>query len=285
MKILMIGSGKGSWIMRGEQLGAAMGARVTSAPTDADFQWADRVVLVKKHATTHAPRAHRFGKPIVWDALDFWSQPAHNGYKQDAATFALHSHIKIIKPALVIGATQAMTRAAEGLGVPAAYLPHHSWAGLVPTAPREHVAVVGYEGNPAYLGRWHGWLTDACSQRGWSFVVNPPNLSDVDILVALRDGPWDGWICREWKSGVKVVNAIAAGRPLISQPSAAVGELYGDATILDRRDDLEFALDEAAGNRDVYFKVNVDRSKTLTLEAVAARYSEILSTVGASCTA
>ena len=32
MKILICGAGKGSWTMRGQQLGAAIGARVTSAP-------------------------------------------------------------------------------------------------------------------------------------------------------------------------------------------------------------------------------------------------------------
>lgn len=255
-----------------------MGARVTSSPTDEDFTWCDLVVLVKKHATTFAPRAHRAGKPIVWDALDFWSQPAHNKYQQDAATLTLQSHIKVIKPALVIGATKAMTEAARAF-CPADYLPHHSWAGLVPTPPREKVSVVAYEGNPMYLGRWHKALTDACEFRGLRFVVNPQNWADVDIVVALRDGAWDGWICRQWKSGVKVVNAIAAGRPLITQPTAAAGELMGDATFIEKIDDVGYALDEAAANTDVFYESGRERSKPLTLDAVAADYLRILEKV------
>lgn len=287
MKVLIAGAGKGSWVMRGQQLGAAIGARVTSSPTDDDFAWCDLVVLIKKHAVSLAPRAHKAGKPIVWDALDFWSQPAQNSYNEASATLALKAHINVIKPALLIGATQAMARAAKAIGVAAEYLPHHSWAGLVPTSPREHVAVVAYEGNPAYLGRWHGWLTEACSKRGWEFAVNPKDLSSADIIVAFRDGPWDGWICREWKSGVKSVNAIAAGRPFISQRSAARAELWPAGSIVETPDALEAELDIWAlkGSRAEAYELGGHLSPALTLESVAARYLEILSTVGASCTA
>lgn len=284
MKILICGAGKGSWVMRGQQLGAALGARVTSSPTDEDFAWCDVVVLIKKHATTHAPRAHKAGKPIVWDALDFWSQPAHNSYKADAATFALQTHIKMIRPALVIGATQAMADAA-GTFVPAAYLPHHSWLGLEPTPPRDEVQVVAYEGNPIYLGRWQGWLTEACEKRGWKFVVNPANLSAADIIVAFRDGIWDGWICREWKSGVKVVNAIAAGRPLLTQNSAAYREIDPDPAFIEHPNMLNDGLDECEQFRDVAARAAIEVAPRYTLNAVAARYLEILSSVEASCSA
>ena len=46
MNVLMVGAGGGSWQMRGEQLGAAIGARVRLSPTTDDFTWADVVVLV-----------------------------------------------------------------------------------------------------------------------------------------------------------------------------------------------------------------------------------------------
>lgn len=287
MNILIVGAGKGSWVMRGQQLGAAIGARVTSSPTDGDFAWCDLVILIKKHAVTFAPRAHKAGKPIVWDALDFWSQPAQNSYNEASATLALRSHINVIKPALVIGATQAMATAAEKCGVAAAYLAHHSWAGLVPTPPREHVGVVAYEGNPAYLGRWHGWLTEACRKRNWEFAINPNDLSAADIIVAFRDGPWDGWICREWKSGVKIVNAIAAGRPLIAQPSAAARELEPVGAVIDLPTVLDDELDHFApvSNRILPSQWGREHAPAFTLEAVAGRYLEVLSTVGASCTA
>lgn len=280
MKILICGAGKGSWEMRGIQLGAALGARVTSSPTDADFAWCDLVILVKKHAVTFAPRAHKAGKPIVWDALDFWAQPAQNSYTRDAALLALHNHAKVIKPALIIGATEAMAADAAALGFRSAYLPHHSWAGLVPTPPREVVGTVAYEGNPAYLGRWHGWIKEACERRGWLFDINPANLSKADIIVAFRDGPWDGWICREWKSGVKIVNAMAARRPIFTQPSAAERELNQDGAVIDSRDDLDASFD---------FWSPLERRDDLLpghrygIETVSAQYLSILSTVEASC--
>lgn len=285
MKILICGAGKGSFEMRAVQLGAALGARVTSSPTDEDFAWCDLAVLVKKHAVTFAPRAHKAGKPIVWDALDFWSQPAQNSYTRDAALLALQNHAKVIQPALIIGATQAMTRDAESLGWKAAYLPHHSWAGLVPTPPREVVSTVAYQGNPAYLGRWHGWLSEASQKRGWSFVVNPANLSDADIIAAFRDGIWDGWICREWKSGVKVVNAIAAGRPLISQYTAAVSEMAPIGFEVDSEDRLSFALDFCALpiQRAGAYEAGKNVAPSHTVDAIAARYRSILSTVEAPC--
>lgn len=284
MNVLIVGNGKGSWIMRGQQLGAAIGARVTSSPTDADFKWADRVVLIKKHATTFAHRAHRYGKPIIWDALDFWSQPAHNSYREEAALVTLKAHIDVIRPSLVIGATEAMARAAQRF-CPAAYLPHHSWAGLAPTPPRESVQVVAYEGNALYLGRWHGWLLEACQKRGWTFVVNPSRLSIADIVVAFRDEQWDGWLCREWKSGVKVVNAIAAGRPLISQGSAARRELPTTGATVESLTDLDHALDVCASplNRGIWFDHNANRAPLLTLDVIAKRYTEILATVEVSC--
>lgn len=280
MNILICGNGKGSWEMRGIQLGAALGARVTSAPTATDAAWCDVAVLVKKHAAGMAPLFHRCGKPIVWDALDFWSQPAQNGVTEAGALDLLKAQIATIRPTLVIGATQAMARAAAQF-CRADYLPHHSWAGLVPTPPRETVQTVAYQGNALYLGRWHGWLTDACQKRGWRFVVNPENLSDADIIVAFRDGPWDGWICREWKSGVKVSNAVAAYRPIIMQNCAAARETYGPSKA-ETREELARWFDEWA---PFEYRDDLLPGNPFTLDTVAARYRDILATVGAPCTA
>lgn len=278
MNILMVGAGKGSWQIRGQQLGAELGAVVTSTPTEAEFAWCDVVVLVKKHALSLAPTAHRFGKPIVWDALDFWAQPAENRVSEATARTMLANSIHAIKPALVICATDAMASACDGV-----YLPHHSRPGLMPTPARETVKTVAYEGNPAYLGRWLGWVSDACAKRRWHFVLNPASLSDADIVVAFRDGPWDGWICREWKSGVKVVNAIAAGRPLIGQESAACRELLPQGTMVNAPQELDNAFDYWA---DLEPRQSITAiCSALPVSAVAHRYREILSTVGRPCAA
>lgn len=282
MNILIVGSGKGSWAMRGEQLGTAIGARVRVTPSADDWGWANLVVLVKRAVFgAHVADAHRYGLPITWDALDFWQQPGQNGLDAVAARGLLASILARVRPALVIGATEAMARDAAGV-----CLPHHAWSGLAPTPTRQAVQAVGYEGNPTYLGCWHGLLQRACAARGWQFVVNPPHLGAVDLLVALRDGCWDGWMCREWKSGVKVVNAIAAGRPLISQDCAAVRELQPAGSIIASPDDLDGALDAWAGRlaRQAVVDASIARVDALSLESVAHRYRSLLEDVGvAAC--
>lgn len=282
MNILIVGSGKGSWSMRGLQLGAALGARVTSAPSDADWRWADRVVLVKRAGVSFAPIARQFSVPIVWDAIDCWNQPADNQCTDRQALALLENQIRAIRPALTIGATRAMAEAVGGV-----YLPHHSWDGLRPLPASERVRTVGYEGNAIYLGAWKKRLEAACAHRGWTFVVNPQDLRAMDILVAFRDGPWDGWMCREWKSGVKVVNAIAAGRPLLSQASAAVREIQPPGSIMETVEQLETALDEWSSLRARVSVVEQCRrlAPDYRIEAVAASYREILQRMEASCAA
>lgn len=238
MNVLIVGAGKGSFAIRGEQIGAALGARVTSGPTDGDWRFADVCVLVKNYGARFASQAHAAKVPIVWDAVDFWRQPAENGSDEIRANVLLKAQLNEIRPALTIGATEAMAQAAGGICVP-----HHSREGLTPEPARARVQVVAYEGNALYLGAWRNRLERACQSRGWSFVINPPDLRVADIVVAFRDGPWDGWICQEWKSGVKVVNAIAAGRPVIGQPTAAMRELQPPKSLVEDPAHLSAAFD------------------------------------------
>jgi hypothetical protein len=273
MNILILGRGKGSWEMRGQQLGAAMKARVTSSPSDADWHWAERVVFVKRADPVWMARAKALGLPVVWDALDFWAQPTENSLSEATARDRLRLNQDRIQPVLTIGATQAMAEAARGF-----YLPHHGRRGVQPTLTREHVKVVGYDGNGMYLERWGLALQQACRKRGWVFVINPIDLSQVDILVALRGGQWDGWICREWKSGVKLVNAILAGRPIITQATAAQRELRPAGSVVADLADLPDALDRWAslGAREAVIIESLHRTSELSLSSIADRYQRVL---------
>jgi hypothetical protein len=273
MNLLMVGRGKGSWEIRGHQLGNAMGARVTSTPSDADWHWAERVVFVKRPDPTWIARAHALRIPIVWDPLDFWRQPAENGCTDDRARALLRRQIDMIQPVLVIGATQAMADAAEGI-----YIPHHARPGLRPTLAHQALQIVGYEGNALYLGRWAGVLQQMCRANGWTFVINPPDLADVDVVAAFRDGPWDGWICREWKSGVKVVNAVAAGRPVLTQATAAFREIQPVGQIVEDIRDLPAALDlwRDVTQREAVVQIATERFRRYGLTHVANEYLSIL---------
>ena len=267
----MVGSGKGSFAMRGQQLGAALGARVVNAPTPADWCWADVAVLIKRAALAHAKAARLAGVSVIWDALDFWRQPADNDKSESDARQLLASHVRDIAPILSIGATRAMADALGGV-----YLPHHTWPGLTGSPVRSVVEVVGYEGNASYLGTWRKALERACARRGWRLVINPPDLRDLDIIVALRDGQWDGWMCREWKSGVKIGNAIAAGRPLITQASAAQRELAPVGTLIETVEELEGALDVWSPAAARALALRQSSAASLTLPSVAADYRILL---------
>jgi hypothetical protein len=283
MNVLIVGAGKGSWTIRGEQLGAAMGARVTSAPAQADWRWADLVVLVKRGGAKHAAAAHAANVPIVWDALDFWAQPQQNGYSAREARAVFDRQRAEIRPARTIAATQSMAEVCDGV-----YLSHHSWVGLEPTPARERIRVVAYEGNVHFLGRWHRVLQDACAKRGWTFVVNPPDLRAVDLLVGFRDaeGGWDGFMCREWKSGVKIANAIAAGRPFVGQSTAALREIGPPSTVVESAGpplDAAFDAWEPYVARATAVEACQALASHYTLPTIATQYAAILADARMSC--
>lgn len=234
--VLIVGGGNGSWQIRGVQIGAVLGARATSNPTADDWRWADVCILVKRAVCKFAATAHIFDVPIVWDALDFWNQPEANSLTPEEALFQF-AYSDVFHPAIVIGATQAMADDFGGV-----YIPHHSRPGLTPAPVRERIKVVAYEGTRKYLGSWHKALETVCARLGLTFVVNPPDLRHADLVVAFRGEQHDGPICRRWKSGVKCVNALAAGRPLITQPSAAYDELQTPGMVVHEPADLEAAF-------------------------------------------
>lgn len=220
MNVLFVGTGNGSWIMRGKQIGAALGARVTSHPNGEDWHWADVAVLVKHAGLGYASQAQHYDVPIIWDVLDCWQQPEQNGLSVEEGKALIAGMAAQIKPAVMIAATQRM---ADDIG--GVYIPHHCRIGLTPKPVRDRVSTVAYDGQKKYLGRWYRVIEDECRRRGWRFAVNPIDLAQADILVAFRDGKWDGPLCQAWKSGVKFVNAMSAGRPIVTQDCQGVAEV------------------------------------------------------------
>lgn len=278
MNVLIIGGGgtSGAWAMRGEQLGAAMGARVTAAPIDADLAWAHVVIVVKRIPKRLQPflaSLRASGKPFVWDILDIWRQPDDNALNEYHALGLLRRSIADVSPTLVIGATERMAADAGGV-----CLPHHQRLDLQPKPVRELVTLVAYEGSERYLGRWQGWIEAECQARGWRFVINPPDLAAADLVVAFRDAEWDGWMSRHWKSGVKLSNAMGALRPVIGQWSAAWEEMQPAGSIVETPADLRDAFDHwsprarrrsAAGDM-------AHTAPAYLVDTLAARYRAIL---------
>jgi hypothetical protein len=149
---------------------------------------------------------------------------------------------------------------------------------------RETVQKVGYEGGEQYLGGWRPVLERECASLGWSFYVNPPELADLDIVVALRQQT--GYAVRTWKSGVKLANAQGSGTPIICNRTAGYctyGYPYpergeqGGAVFADSYNDIRWAFDVLRPidrRRDAAARLRRD---VPTLENAAVVYREWLS--------
>lgn len=273
-KVLFIGGhDKGAWQMRGVQMAQAMGAHYASRASSIDWDWPDVIVLVKRAAEVWWKEAAASGKPIVWDVLDFWRQPRDNGLQPADLLPTIRQIAKEAHASTLIGATKAMAKDLGGI-----YLPHHSRIGVTPTPPRKAARVIAYDGSPRYLGSWRRALEHACLSRRLTFVVNPPDLSQADAFVSVRGEEWDGPICRQWKSGVKHVNAMVAGRPILTQTASAFHEIQPCGVIIENADYLDIALDHLTS---AWFRVKAYEHGQLhafeyTLDAIVEQYRRIL---------
>lgn len=212
--LLFTGNGtSGSWKIRGEQLGTALGATVIPRVTEVkDFAAA---VVVKRCPPETLRALQVAGIPIVWDVVDSWPQPQGNTWTRDECLVWLNNAMKTIRPFAVVAATKHMQQDLNSFGIPCLFLPHHARPNQPINPVRERVETVGYEGGN-YLGSWEPFLKKECLRRKWRFVINPTALADLDIVVAVRGV--NGYAPSNWKSGVKLSNAQGSGTPFIGNP-------------------------------------------------------------------
>lgn len=246
-RILVTGNGKsGSYKIRAEQLGAAIGADVI--PHAIPRTRYDLGIIVKRVDPRTLAAMHAQRIPIVLDIVDGWPQPGGNLWARDDCMAWLRTNLKTLKPHAVVAATRAMKDDVEELGFRGQVLalPHHARPGMAANPIRERVEIVGYEGGVQYLGKWLPIVEAECKARGWRLVLNPPELSDLDIVLALREA--DGYAPRQWKSGVKLANAQGSGTPFIGCPEAGYRETDNGAALwATNRRDLSRSFDELTG--------------------------------------
>lgn len=229
MNLLITGRGtSGSWQCRGVQLGAAAGALVTNAPTLAECKAADVIVVVKRIPPDVLATIRKSGTPWVFDAVDFYPQPACSSWSQGEAIEWVRKQLHRLDPAGVIWPNQRMQQDC-GDGWRGFVLPHHHRPGIARNPIRERVEVVGYEGAERYIEAWRPQIEHECRRRGWRFVANPERLADLDIVLALRCGQWDGYATRHWKSNVKLANAHGSGTPFVGQRDCGYAEMASGA--------------------------------------------------------
>jgi hypothetical protein len=273
MKLLFTGRGtSGSWQIRGCQLGNTMGATVL--PNALDVAPYDFSVLVKRPTAELLQRFRRTGTKVIWDVVDAWPQPAGNEWNERRCLDWLEEQIIMIRPAGIVAATQAMADDCEGFGAPVLALPHHARPGLR-VNPIRPVKLVGYEGGEQYIAKWRPVIEAECARRGWQFVMQPAELAEVDIVLALRDS--QGYAPRNWKSNVKLANAQGSGTPVICNREAGyLGTASGAERWADTPEELAAAFDELEPTNVRQEASEVLRKAAPSIDSVAATYVEWL---------
>jgi len=274
MKLLVTSRGSsGSWSIRGEQLGSAIGAVVQkNASAVRGF---DLAILVKRSRADLLHRLRTVGVPIVWDIVDAWPQPDGNNWGRETCMSWLRQEVSEIKPVGLVAATRAMVEDCKEFGVPVLCLPHHSRPDQRLNPIRDIVQAVGYEGSVGYLGYWKDALELECGKRDWRFLINPHSLSELDIVVAFRS--MRGYAAQRWKSNVKLANAQGSGTPCIMNTESGYQETdRGGVFWLDEPNDLPIAFDCLSKRERRKQAAEKLFESRITIEDTAHRYSEWL---------
>lgn len=215
MKLLVTGrGGAGSWSVRGEQLGAAMGATVKPMATLQEIKAHDAVIVVKRVPEALLAALRQSGVPWVYDIVDAYPQPGCSLWTAAQCMSWLDNHVKTLNPPL--GVIWPNRRMQEDCSVPrGAVVYHHHRPAIARNKIRQQIKRVGYEGSAKYLDGWIAAIGVECKRRGIEFALNPEHIADLDVVIAMRGGCWDGYAQRNWKSNVKLANAHGSGTPFI----------------------------------------------------------------------
>jgi len=270
--ILFTGGGtSGSWKIRGQQLGTACGAKVKPNASIQDCRKSSVIVGVKRLRDELISTIRQSGRPWVWDIVDAYPQPTCSTWNRAQAIGWVCSRIKLLQPTGIIWPNQRMRDDCD-TGLPGLVLPHHYRPDIAVNPIREQVQTVAYEGSPNYIGEWLEPISQACSDRGWGFLINPPSLSEVDIVIACRGKEFNGYAQRHWKSNVKLANAHGSGTPFVGPRECGYLESQtGLEEWADCHDDLDDCFDRLSSqyHRQTVQRVFLDNRYSVT---EASRY-------------
>lgn len=259
MRVLVTGrGGAASWAIRGEQIGAALGATVKANATAQDIKAHDVVLVVKRVPDELLHALRRADRPWVYDIVDAYPQRAGDHTSQRAAMQWAHDWLAHLEPTGVIWPNERMRSDCELLAAApslSSLIYHHARPGQRVNPIRDSIRLVGYEGRPAYLEGWHETIERECERIGAKFILNPMQHADVDVMLALRGSQWRSYPAVHWKSNVKLANAQASGTPIICAREAGYIETSsGGEYWCDTPDELRTALawlEDAGARRSV----------------------------------
>lgn len=227
MKVLFTGSGtSGSFQIRARQLGAAMGAQVIPMATAEDCRRADVIVAVKRVPPQLLNALRESRRPWFWDVVDAYPQPECSTWNKDESLAWFRKRAAELSPH---GFIWPNLRMQQDIGMEGLVLYHHHRPRIKVNPIRPVLAAVGYEGSPDYLRGWMPAIEAECSRIGARFVLNPLDLADLDVVLALRDKAHSGYPQLHWKSQVKLANAQGSGTPFIGMPEDSYMETRSGA--------------------------------------------------------
>lgn len=225
-RILISGRNRsGSFRIRGEQLGQAMGFDSEVRSNRTDYTIYGLVVMVKRITDEQHRQLQKYARKWVWDIVDAWPQPLGNYWGVEESMNWLRQELKRLQPDAVVFPTIKMQQDAQWDG-PSIALPHHAWPKYSPILPRKEIRHVAYEGGD-YLGHWETVLRKECKRRGWTFSND--SLEGADIGIALRSV--NGYAPVNWKSNVKLANIQALGIPALCSPEYGYKECGSGAEL------------------------------------------------------
>lgn len=189
----------------------ALGGKAVPMASLEECKAADAIIAVKRIPDGLLANIRASKKPWAWDVVDAYPQPQCSSWGRSESIAWLKKEAQRLSPDLIIFPNARM-RDDFGSG---AVIYHHHRPGIERNPIREKIETIGYEGSPRYIESWMPAIAEECKKRGVAFVVNPPRLADVDVVLALRGRGWNGYPQRHYKSNVKLANAHGSGTPFI----------------------------------------------------------------------
>lgn len=206
----------GAWKIRAKQISALRtNWEAIAKPTAGDLDRFDMFCFTKRPDLNLVEKVRATGKPVILDIVDGWAQP-EDGIKcaDISAARELFSGLwsKVGADGYIFP-TETMRRDLGDLVHRSVTIYHHYYPLLKKNPLREHVRTVGFVGKG--LGEWRTRIKKICAQRGISFVVNPREFTDMDIVILVRGGRNANFLAKRYKSNVKLANAYASGTPAL----------------------------------------------------------------------
>lgn len=279
MRLLITGRGtSGSWRIRGEQLGKALGALIQ--PQATVLNGADVVIHVKRGPFTLRSLCASKNVPFVWDVVDAWPQPSGNYWSREQALSWLQQELVFIRPTAVIAATQQMASDVQTFGIPCVCIPHHARASQPKNPIREKLRIIGYQGSSSYISSWRLGIESICAELGFRFLSSVETLADVDVILALRD--CSGYPARYWKSNVKLANAQVTGTPFVGVMEAGYlenssGAEFYVSDISELHKTLIMLKPQEI--RQSISKTLLEYSSAVSIETISNQYREFLESI------